>query len=531
MDQTEITGLTTTDWQQPMWKETTLLTDRAVQFATSKTYVFLTQSCVWEVSVTNSRSLGKQDQLVLGNTLSLSFGSDRRGADGVRVDKFPRIHFVGNSRRDSKDDDWHSVWTEQFQYKTTQKICELPKWLRGLIMSMYNNIDRTKRGNKENCVASAFRVTEYARRSPQGRRSFLGPGSDKFFLSEPILTNWMENGRTLRRKRTSCISCHQCFGKRRIEKAKEKEWTPFTSTVITTLNRFLAQLFSVHQLSIHGAVADLCKELAGDSSSAEKPAANDNLESMVFPTEFHTANPTSQTDAEVQNKLVAWIRAEIGRTSWTTEIDPTLLQCCFLEEHWERTVLHYPWWWSTWRDERIKSRVHLTSKWGIIPRWRIRGNTKIGLVLDVKVCHHQGLYGVVIMIETELFLGFASWTESTNTWPKRQKNPVASVENGCTWKLVAKSKPRPKPTFLLCRSLSWTKMDRRWSRKIQPRLFWNVKIHDQIAATWRSSSSRRWWSSKIWRLGRKVQGKIWEVLHNGQLKLGSLSWQKEDDRR
>ena len=39
-DQTEITGLTTIDWQQPMWRETTLLTDRVVQFATATTYVF-----------------------------------------------------------------------------------------------------------------------------------------------------------------------------------------------------------------------------------------------------------------------------------------------------------------------------------------------------------------------------------------------------------------------------------------------------------------------------------------------------------
>ena len=39
-DQTEITGLTTIDWQQPMWRETTLFTDRAVQIATAQTYVF-----------------------------------------------------------------------------------------------------------------------------------------------------------------------------------------------------------------------------------------------------------------------------------------------------------------------------------------------------------------------------------------------------------------------------------------------------------------------------------------------------------
>ena len=38
-DQTEITGIRTIDWRQRMWRETTLLTDRVVQFATAKTYV------------------------------------------------------------------------------------------------------------------------------------------------------------------------------------------------------------------------------------------------------------------------------------------------------------------------------------------------------------------------------------------------------------------------------------------------------------------------------------------------------------
>ena len=39
-DQTEIIGPTAIDWQQTMWRETTLLSDRAVQFATAQTYVF-----------------------------------------------------------------------------------------------------------------------------------------------------------------------------------------------------------------------------------------------------------------------------------------------------------------------------------------------------------------------------------------------------------------------------------------------------------------------------------------------------------
>ena len=39
-DQTEITGITIIDLRQRMWRETTLLSDRAVQFATAKTHVF-----------------------------------------------------------------------------------------------------------------------------------------------------------------------------------------------------------------------------------------------------------------------------------------------------------------------------------------------------------------------------------------------------------------------------------------------------------------------------------------------------------
>ena len=41
-DQTEIARLSTIDWKQPVWR--TLLTDRAVQIATAKTFVFSERS-------------------------------------------------------------------------------------------------------------------------------------------------------------------------------------------------------------------------------------------------------------------------------------------------------------------------------------------------------------------------------------------------------------------------------------------------------------------------------------------------------
>ena len=62
-------------------------------------------------------------------------------------------------------------------------------------------------------------------------------------------------------------------------------------------------VISVSQLSVHGAVADLCKEFARNSRGMGKPAANDNFESTLIPTEFPAANPIAQTGAEVHGNL------------------------------------------------------------------------------------------------------------------------------------------------------------------------------------------------------------------------------------
>ena len=104
--------------------------------------------------------------MVFGNTLSQRFGLDRRGADGVRVENFPGFTTSGI--------------LDDIQKMMTESKCE-PEEFKGRIifMSMYNNIDWTRRGNKQNCIANALRVTEYARRFPQGRWSFLVPGSKK----------------------------------------------------------------------------------------------------------------------------------------------------------------------------------------------------------------------------------------------------------------------------------------------------------------------------------------------------------------
>ena len=62
-------------------------------------------------------------------------------------------------------------------------------------------------------------------------------------------------------------------------------------------------VISVNQLSIYGAVADMCGDVAWEvsrnSEGTGKPGAPENLETMLMPPEMSTENQTCQTDATV----------------------------------------------------------------------------------------------------------------------------------------------------------------------------------------------------------------------------------------
>ena len=68
------------------------------------------------------------------------------------------------------------------------------------------------------------------------------------------------------------------------------------------IEMILSTITSVNQLSIYGAVADLCNELSKDSEVAGKLAANEDLETMDIPTELSIADP--HTNAELQGNFM-----------------------------------------------------------------------------------------------------------------------------------------------------------------------------------------------------------------------------------
>ena len=132
---------------------------------------FLTQCYVWEVSVLSQSKHGK----ARSNGFWKLFRETRYLNDLDRIDgeqvEFEWKSFQGFTTLGILD---------EIQQMMTESKCELEQFKgRIIFMSMYHDKDWRKRGNRENCIANARRVTEYARRFPRGHWSFLGPGSEE----------------------------------------------------------------------------------------------------------------------------------------------------------------------------------------------------------------------------------------------------------------------------------------------------------------------------------------------------------------
>ena len=160
--------------------------------------------------------------------------------------------------------------------------------------------------------------------------------------------------------------------------------------------------------------------------------------------------------------------------------------------------------------------LHRSEETCRVKRW-IRGGTKIGPVLDVKVCYHQGRYGVEIKIEFSFGDKTCSWVRNVNGNQQIRHRSVRRDSRCKCWreeyrKLVAEAKPRETSNLSLS-LVSILYRERKWI-DVEPGQFSQgcsevSKIHDQIVTTLWYSSSRRWWSCKFWRPGTQVQGKVW----------------------
>ena len=98
-----------------------------------------------------------------------SSNQDAVGIDGEAIElewkNFPGFSSLAILQEIQKDLARNNIQPEEF----TDRI---------IFMSMFSDIDWTKRGNDENCISSAEKVKNYAMRFLQGHWTFLDPRSE-----------------------------------------------------------------------------------------------------------------------------------------------------------------------------------------------------------------------------------------------------------------------------------------------------------------------------------------------------------------
>ena len=149
------------------------------------------------------------------------------------------------------------------------RLDETPENCKGRIicMSMFNDISCGTKDNEEECLANAKLVSLYARRFGKGHWSLMGPGFEKKWycisedspqgvwdkIAERMLLEFAESGCPILRA-TTPLSRGQLKSKGRgklsIHFAADQE-------MIETI---FSILVSANQLSLYGAVAEICEE-------------------------------------------------------------------------------------------------------------------------------------------------------------------------------------------------------------------------------------------------------------------------------
>ena len=146
-------------------------------------------------------------------------------------------------------------------------------------------------------VKNSRAVTNYARRFPRGHWSFLGPGSEKKWCgrcsdkpdgvcdktAKDVVLEFAETTHPMFRA-SSALERGELRSKAGDKKTSFQCSEQNVELILRTIN-------SANQLSVYGAVPDLCRELSKDTMASGKLEAHDLLETMDISNEPPTADP------------------------------------------------------------------------------------------------------------------------------------------------------------------------------------------------------------------------------------------------
>ena len=202
------------------------------------------------------------------------------------------------------------------------------------------------------------------------------------------------------RKQTSSLPCHESIVQRSAQ--KQRRW----KTVDTLLCRFgrLKNVFrtivSANQLSLYGAVAEMCEEYETFHDRTGQPVVGGQSSSSFVPSVIKTEVPLDCDDLARKDLLLQQYGERIEKLSQQDRLSKFCMDAGFLNvvEIGQYFMTKDTAEFSQFRAAACREYTLPRDEEASQPKGWIQGNTKIGPVLEVATCCLHGKYGVEIRI-------------------------------------------------------------------------------------------------------------------------------------
>ena len=392
----EITGLDKILYQKNSWTQLSLFDDPVViNLQSTKVYVF------------------SDSVLCLGKVLQHPECNEawKNRVAGVRAEKSYRDYDAVSG--ETTEFEWNI-----FQGFTTLQLCDkisnllsslgqTPESFTGriLFMSIFNNIFCDRYDNKDECLRNVNIVKTFAGRFGIGQWSLIGPGSEKKWypsenspqgawdhVAEEMLLLFAESGPSIFRSTTPLSR-----GKLK-SKGRGKVSIHFTADQ-DTVDTIYRIILSVNQLSVYGAVAAICDEYEGHQESTGDPVILEG-QSIVLgeikaevPVMMKIPETTKSFGSNTFNNLNRFHQNKLSKFCQ----EAGFMRVVEVGQYFgQETLVNL----SNFKQWLVANTpFHETTKLLNQKGW-IRGNTRIGPVLEVTTSFQHFKYGIEVRIES-----------------------------------------------------------------------------------------------------------------------------------
>ena len=284
---------------------------------------------------------------------------------------------------------------------------EAPETFTGriLFMSMFNDISCDREGNKEECLANARVVKVLAKKFGIGQWSFIGPGSEKKWYSgeenspqgawdhiaDEMLLEFAESGHPIFRA-TTPLSRGTLKSK-----GHGKLSIHFTADHPTIETVFRIK-FSASQLSIYGAVANICEEFEAHQDRSGEPDGPKGQPIVL--SEIKAEVPLQNENPSHHQILWQQYEERIKSLSQESTVSKFCMEAGFVHvvEVGQYFMTKDTGDFRQFRAVACREYTLHRDDESSQPRGWIQGNTRIGPVLEVTTSNMYGKHGIEIRI-------------------------------------------------------------------------------------------------------------------------------------